>query len=309
MTTDDPRKSVEYHQERRAEAEEAYTKLLEPDFEGEAWRQTVADAEQGVLVTLEDTGNLQHVEAALRSTGTHMLVLRFLMAPPLSQDQFKLACPEWQKGTEKSGRPLGLEAAQASAAAFESWQDHERTGPLRSGDDDEARQVAVSATAHMIAVNTYRTVRRMRLAYDQEQAAVDLLVRLGYRQQTAHLVDQPGALAEDEFMHATQFATADGSTHEVDVAVGLPKRTILALECKVSNDKTNSVKRVNDVLKKASAWKRQWGKFVVTGALLQGVFSPKEPRRLLDEGVEIFWSHRLEDLEEWLREMRDNASR
>jgi len=51
------------------------------------------------------------------------------------------------------------------------------------------------------------------------------------------------------------------------------------------------------------------GNFVVTGALLQGVFSPKEPRRLLDEGVEIFWSHRLEDLEEWLRETRDNASR
>jgi len=136
---------------------------------------------------------------------------------------------------------------------------------------------------------------------------IDLLVELGYTQLPAKLVDEPGALAQDEFMHATKFETADGSTHEVDLAVGLPKRTVLALECKVSNDGTNSVKRVNDVLKKATAWKRRWGKNVVTGALLQGVYSPKEPRRLLEEDVEVFWSHRLDELEDWLLEQRQRA--
>ena len=306
MTTRDLEKRVEHHQKRRAEAEDAYRKHLEPDFEGEAWRQTVADAEQDVLTTLEGTHDLKDVEAALGLTGAHMLALRFLMAPPLSQNQFKLACPEWQKGTEKSGRPLSPKAARASAEAFERWQDHERTTPIRNSDENQ--QAAVSATAHMIAVNTYRTVRRMRLAREQEQTVVDLLLHLGYRRQPSQLVDEPGALAEHEFMHATQFKTADGSTHEVDVAIGLPKRTILAFECKVSNDKTNSVKRVNDVLKKATAWKRQWGKFVVTGALLQGVFSAKEPRRLLEEDVEVFWSLHLDELEEWLREQRKCSS-
>ncbi len=302
MTARELEKRVEHHQNRRAEAEEAYTKLLEPDFEGEAWRRTVAEAEQEVFAALEATHALEDVEAALRVTGSHMLVLRFLMAPPLSQDQFKLACPEWQKGTEKTGRPLSEKAARASADAFARWQDHERIAPIRAGDVGEKRQAAVSATAHMIAVNTYRTVRRMRFAHEQEQAAIALLLDLGYRQQPSQLVDEPGTLAEDEFMHATQFKTADGSTHEVDLAIGLPKRMILALECKVSNDKTNSVKRVNDILKKATAWKRQWGRVVVTGALLQGVFSDKEPLRLLEEDVEVFWSHRLNELEDWLRE-------
>ena len=142
----------------------------------------------------------------------------------------------------------------------------------------------------------------------QETAVVELLERLGYRRLPSRLVDQPGTLAEDEFMQATQFKTADGSTHEVDIAVGLPKRAVLALECKVSNDATNSVKRVNDVLKKATAWKRQWGRTVVTGALLQGVFSEKEPRRLLEEDVEVFWSHRLDELEQWLREQKESHS-
>jgi hypothetical protein len=303
----DLRRRVAHHQKRRAEAAEAYKNLLEPDFEGEAWAQTVTEAERQTLETLEATKDLTQVEAALCVSGAHMLPLRFLMAPPLSQDQFKLACPEWQKGSETSSRPLSAESASAVAAAFSRWRDERRAAPFLCGGTNEEKRAAVSATAHMIAVNRFRTVRRMRLAHEQEQGVVDLLLGLGYRHRRSELVDQPGALGEDEFMHATQFQTADGSTHEVDVAVGLPKRTILALECKVSNDATNSVKRVNDVLKKASAWKRQWGRFVVTGALLQGVFSTKEPRRLLEEDVEVFWSHRLDELEKWLEERRDSA--
>jgi len=295
---------VEYHLVCREEAENAYTRLLDPDSEGKAWYQTVAEAEMGVRATLKETDDLADVKTALTCTGAHMLVLRNLMAPPLSQDQFKLVCPQWTKGTEKSEKPLKVTAAQASAESFGRWQDHERTKSIRSG-DSARRDAAVSATAHMIAINTYRTGRRMRLAKAQEQAVEAMLIRLGYRKRPSHRVDQPGVLAEDEFMHATQFATADGSTHEVDIAVGLPGRFILALECKVSNDKTNSVKRVNDVLKKASAWQRKWGKFVITGALLQGVFSENEPRRLLEEEVEIFWSHRLNDLEHWITKFNE----
>lgn len=304
MTTRDLKERVEHQQERRIEAEDAYKKLLQPDVQGGKWRQSVSDAEQEVLATVTATSDLKDVETALRVTGAHMLVLRFLMAPPLSQDQFKLACTEWQKSTENTGKPLSEKAALACAEEFSRWQDHKRTAPIRAGNDCEKRQIALTATAHMIAVNNFRTGRRMILAHEQEQAVVDLLLRLGYRQRSSQLVDEPGILAEDEFMHATQFATADGSTHEVDIAVGLPRRAILALECKVSNDKTNSVKRVNDVLKKATAWKRQWGRTVVTGALLQGVFSTKEPRRLLEEDVEVFWSHRLDELEKWLHEQR-----
>ncbi len=152
----------------------------------------------------------------------------------------------------------------------------------------------------LIAQQEYATLKRMRLAGSQEDAAAEVLVEMGFRQGSVGFVDQPGALGEAEFARKCQFATADGSSHEVDLAVGLPGRIILALECKVSNDRTNSVKRTNDVLKKAEAWSRQWGRFVVTAALLEGVFSEKEPRRLVEAGVEIFWSHRLDLLRQYL---------
>lgn len=68
----------------------------------------------------------------------------------------------------------------------------------------------------------------------------------------------------------------------------------------MTNDVTNSVKRVNDVLKKAAAWKDHWGSFVETVALLQGVIAAKDVQRLTDSGVYVFWSHDLKNFERWL---------
>ena len=294
---------LEFHQKCREEAAQAYLKNLDPVLEGELWRETVACAEAEVLATLAATKGLTDVEGSLRDSGSHARVLRFLMAPPLSQDQFKLACSKWQKCTEKSGRPLSAKAARAAAETFLVWADPKRLEALEEPHGWQ-KSTAVASTAHMIAIDSFRTERRMRLAQKQEQEVIELLRELGYRERKTEIVDRPDALARDEFVHATKFATGDGSTHEVDIAVGLPKRTMLAIECKVSNDKTNSVKRVNDVLKKAKAWKDQWGNYVLTGAVLQGVFGVNEPRRLLEDNVVIFWSHRLDELADWLTKRR-----
>ncbi len=102
------------------------------------------------------------------------------------------------------------------------------------------------------------------------------------------------------YMHKTRFATATTRPQEVDIALGLKSTIVLAMECKVTNDETNSIKRVNDVLKKAHAWKDHWGSFVKTAAVLQGVIAEKDVMRLLDSSVEVFWSHDLPHLEHWL---------
>lgn len=77
---------------------------------------------------------------------------------------------------------------------------------------------------------------------------------------------------------------------------------VLAMECKVSNDTTNSVKRVNDVLKKATAWREHWGSFVQPAALLQGTIGFKDVQRLTHAGVQVFWSHDLPRFERWIDE-------
>ena len=100
-------------------------------------------------------------------------------------------------------------------------------------------------------------------------------------------------------MHKTKFATKT-RPQEVDIACGLGKTVVLAMECKVTNDETNSVKRINDILKKASAWHDHWGSFVQTAALLQGVIALKDVERLLEAKVYVFWSHDLARFEGWI---------
>ena len=102
-------------------------------------------------------------------------------------------------------------------------------------------------------------------------------------------------------MNKTRFATATTTAQEVDIACGFQSSYVAAMECKVTNDATNSVKRVNDVLKKAAAWKAHWGSFVETAALLQGVIKPEDVQRLSDEGVKVFWSHDLDTLASWVQ--------
>jgi hypothetical protein len=113
------------------------------------------------------------------------------------------------------------------------------------------------------------------------------------------LIDTRAAADPMTFMHKTRFATKT-TPQEVDIACGLRGTIVAAIECKVTNDETNSIKRINDVLKKASAWHDHWGSFVETVALLQGVIAPKDVDRLTDARVHVFWSHHLAAFEEWI---------
>ena len=101
-------------------------------------------------------------------------------------------------------------------------------------------------------------------------------------------------------MHKARFASGLTGRAEVDVALGLEGAVVLAMECKVTNDETNSVKRVNDVLKKAQAWRSHWGNFVQPAVLLEGVIKSSDVVRLLEDNVQVFWSHRLDLFERWV---------
>ena len=141
--------------------------------------------------------------------------------------------------------------------------------------------------------------QRGRMSADQEGALVALLNQRGWGRQTGGLISNLTDVKLQHYLHKARFATKT-RPQEVDIACGLPGTVVLAMECKVTNDETNSVKRINDVLKKAAAWQAHWGSFVKTAALLQGVIAFKDVERLLEGNVEVFWSHDLNAFEAWL---------
>lgn len=292
----------DFHAEQAAIAKGVYLASRTPTADMSDWAAALRSARDQIASALRASAYLSNVAAALQVSGSHTLVLRNLCAPPISQDQFCLICPTWIKQREKTGRPLPSEEAQAVADTFEARRSHPLTAWLDAGRTPTRREVQrlLWSLAPLIAAQQVQTIQRIRAATAQESAVIAMLDGLGWVRQRGSLLDTRAALPLRHYMHKTRYATASGTPQEVDLALGLGRTIVLAMECKVSNDRTNSVKRVNDVLKKATAWHTHWGSFVRTAALLQGVIGASDVWRLLDGGVEVFWSHELPRFQSWL---------
>ena len=286
-----------------------YLDNLKPEEAGADWRCAVRDARKLVANALRASQFLTDISGALQASGAHSLVFRQLLAPPMSQDQFKLVCKSWSKSSEINATPVPAQNAVEIAGVIYERLDYGGAVRWSRGMQPQVRrQVAglLRVASTLIALQKISTARRQRLSYEQEQSIVDMLKGMNWIKDPSKLIDTRADVSPLHFMHKTRFATGPTAAQEVDIACGLPKSYVLAMECKVTNDETNSVKRVNDVLKKATAWKLHWGNFVITAALLDGVIAAKDVQRLSDAGVHVFWSHDLPEFKAWLLKQLGN---
>ena len=266
------------------------------------WRRVCRLVRRRVLKSLIETNYLRDLPASLTKTGAHLLVLRHLFAPPISQDQLKLILPSYPKGAEKQATKLSVAAAHAFATAFAARRDPTLTPWLTTNADPTRRQIRklLHTLTPMISSQIFNTERRSRLAEEQEASVDALLSAKGWTKIRSQTVSNPVDLGAKRYMRKTRCKSSKTATKEVDIACGVTADLIIAMECKVSNDATNSVKRVSDVMDKTKAWKEQWGGFIQTAALLQGVVAYKDVARLLNSDVLVFWSHDLQPLSDWL---------
>lgn len=284
-------------------AKELYVNSADSRGEANDWATSLDVVRSQVWAAMRASNDLSDLRSALIESGKHMLVFRHLLAPPKSQDQFKLICDSWPKSSEKSERPIRPELAEEVAAVLGAWLDREITPWLSTNrrPTEVERSLVVERVVSVIAPKRIETERRNRLSAEQENAVVKLLLDMGWTRLQSVTIDRRAAIPSKAFMNKTRFATATTTAQEVDIACGFRDSYVAAMECKVTNDATNSVKRINDILKKAAAWKSHWGSFVETAALLQGVIKPVDVQRLTDEGVRVFWSHDLAAFGDWVR--------
>lgn len=283
-----------YHKAQAEEARRIYVSGLTSPQAAQAWREAHITASKQVIAALKATDYLRDIPKGLQASGLHVLALRHIMAPPISQDQFTLLCPRYPKGAEKSRRGLSSDAANDVATTFLSARDRRLTRWLEGSSGPSFAQVRnlLRSVVPLLSKQNVETGRRGGMSSEQERAVIALLTNGGWTRQSGRLISNLTDVQPHHFLHKAHFATKT-RPQEVDIACGLPGTVVLAMECKVTNDETNSVKRINDILKKATAWQEHWGSFVRTAALLQGVIAFKEVRRLLEGNVEVFWSHDL----------------
>ncbi len=298
---------VSYHRTQTAIAAELYREAASPAGEGATWHDFKWQSRRAIKLALRETNYLRGIPSALVRSARAVRVLRFLMAPPKSQDQFHLLCPSYGKGSENSGSAISLDRALAIEAAFLAWRDLELTSWLSSNRAPtlkEIRAIFLHA-APMMAQQKLQTQKRMDASAFQEQSIADLLLDDDWTYQSARTIDRAKGIEKRHFLQKARF-TAGSRTKEIDVAIGLGQAFILALECKVSNDSTNSTKRLNDISEKADAWRAEYGRSLKTGAMLQGVYRAEDVLELARGGVEVFWFHDLPRFARWVSaELRD----
>lgn len=225
------------------------------------------------------------------------MAFRYLTAPPISEDDLKtLADAKLSQSALRSD----AEAARRVRDTVLHIIDPKRFPWIAEGrdPDDAERRIATVASAALAAAQKVQTRRRNDAKTEQEEAVKVLLHDMGFvevgRRDIGVLADAP---APGEFCPESKL----GDTR-ADLVVGLYDRRVLALECKVSNSEVNSFKRVNhEAAGKARAWLTGFGqRHVVPGAVLSGVFKPENLATAQNEGLALFWRHRLDDVREFI---------
>ncbi len=93
---------------------------------------------------------------------------------------------------------------------------------------------------------------------------------------------------------------------KADIIACLWDGRVLAIEAKVSNSATNSVKRVNrEAAAKATTWLSKFGTLgVVPCAVISGVFTVHNLVDAQNNGLTIFWAHDLDRMLEFINNAR-----
>lgn len=241
--------------------------------------------------------------ADIFSAGDPRTALRYLAAPPVSDDDLKTLAKTKLSATALRSSP---ENARHVAHLVLRLVDPHRfpwIAESRAPTSDEVER-AVVASAAMVAAQKVSTARRGASKL-QEEAVKDVLRSCGFVEDTARpdietLVDAP---APDHFRGECKL----GGT-KADIVVRLPDQRVLAIECKVSNSAVNSFKRVNhEAVGKARSWQSDFGRRqIVAGAVLSGVFKPANLATAQAEGLVLFWAFRLDDFVDFLASVRSH---
>ena len=259
------------------------------------------DQYQSVIENLlEQTVDLTDVESQLIDILTDpalLEALRYLPGPPISADDLRTVANASLSATQLRNNPEM--ARRILRVIFDGLDRRRFPWVVDKREPTEAeRGAAVLASAALLASSHVSTSRRNLDKQHQEQEVLNALAAAGLKRTPARhvkvLADGPKA---GEFCSESLLGR-----RKADILVGLWDGRLLAIECKVSNSATNSVKRLNnDAAAKAEEWRKDFGATqVVPSAVLSGVYKLHNLENAQDRGLHLFWAHDIAQLIDWV---------
>ena len=277
-----------FRQERLQEPLEAYLDAFER-YQGFV---------ENLLETSIDLTQLETTAVEILTDPRLLEAFRYLAGPPLSQDDLKtLSEAVLSPGRLRSDPNMVRRIIEVVRIGL----DRRRFPWIAEGREpsEEERGAAVLASAALMATSRVAAMRRNEGKDKQEQHVNDTLIASGFQKVAARPVltlnkaPGPGTFCRESLL----------GERKADFILGLWDGRVVAIECKVSNSSTNSVKRLNnDAAVKAEVWFRDFGtRQIVPVALLSGVYKIHNLENAQNRGLAIFWAHDLNELVQWIR--------
>lgn len=220
--------------------------------------------------------------------------LRYLAGPPISDDDLRVLAEveSLAPGVLKKNPDILRKLFDVIERVVDPYRfPWMAEGKMPSSDQREA---ALMASSVLLAAQRIATERRNEGKDIQETKVKTYLRDLGFSevapQKINTIVKGPQAM---QFCAECQLGD-----RKADVVLRLHDTRLMAIECKVSNSATNSVKRLNnDAAVKSDYRLRQFGTSqVVPAAVLSGVFKVLNLEQAQERGLALFWSHALDRL-------------
>jgi len=249
---------------------------------------------------LQTSGNLAEIDRATIDIVTNEALLeafRYLAGPPISEDDLKvlaeatLSPSRLRQDPEMAARVRGVVRVALDQRRF-PWVVENRLPTAAE------RHAAVVASASLLAASKVGTDRRNEGKERQELTVRGALLARNWTEvsrrevKTFNQAPNPGEFCRESLLGSSK----------ADFLIGLWDRRIMAIECKVSNSSTNSVKRLNrEAAGKAEKWIYEFGvRNVVPVAILSGVYKLHNITSAQERGLTVYWAHDLEQLLTWI---------
>ena len=160
---------------------------------------------------------------------------------------------------------------------------------------------AIVASSVLIASQRVETERRSAIRDTMEGDVKEIFRAAGYTDVTGRLqAIQPSNLTISSGQFCGELKLGE---HKADILARLFDGRLIAIECKGSNSAVNSEKRVNkEAVGKAVSWQKDFGPVVrvVPSSVLSGIFRPERLFDAQNNGLILFWYHRLDVLRDFI---------
>jgi len=263
------------------------------------------DAYQGgveeLLETTIDLSTLDKTALAVLTEPSLLKALRYVAGPPISADDLKILSEAVLSPGQLRNNPAMVKRVIDVVRVGLDRRRFPWIAEKREPTEAE-RSAAVLASAALMATSQVGTSRRNVGKERQENLVQDALVRAGIVLVPTRKVDTMNqAPKSGEFCRESLLGS-----RKADLIVGLYDQRIMAVECKVSNSSTNSVKRLNnDAAAKAEVWLDEFGhKNIVAAAVLSGVYKNHNLENAQERGLALFWAHDVGTMVAWILKTR-----